>query len=58
MPVHKNQTPKIRSKKILKSYRLEQKIVDALAEQVNASNGDSTETDIVSKLLKKGLGLK
>lgn len=50
--------PVPRYKKTLKSYRLEQKIVDALAEQVAAGNGEVTETDIVTKLLKKGLGLK
>lgn len=51
-----NKTPRI--KKVLKSYRLEPKIVEALEEAVIASNGESSETDIVCKLLKKGLGLK
>lgn len=59
MPQSKKQTAKTpRVKKVLKSYRLEQKIIDALNEAVIASRGECSETDIVSKLLKKGLGLK
>ena len=59
MPQPKKQPTKTpRVKKILKSYRLEPKIVEALDEAVVASNGEQSETDIVCKLLKKGLGLK
>lgn len=56
MPSKKTTKPRVT--KVLKSYRLDQKIVEALAEQVAASNGESSETDIVCRLLKKGLGIK
>jgi hypothetical protein len=49
---------KNRPKKILKSYRLDKEIVDALELKVNESKDPVTETDIVVKLLRKGLGFR
>lgn len=49
---------KIRQKKILKSYRFDQELVEAIESKVNGSEKPVTETEIVVKFLKRGLGIK
>jgi len=47
---------KTRPKKILKSYRLDKELVDTIEAIVDSSKDPITETEVVTRLIKKGLG--